>query len=411
MRCSRLHYFQYIITTQLMRILLLVFLAATTITFAQRPWVLQSRTSAGPTGKLNIVNNGLVFYDSVALRSFDHGATWQPITTLTGTVCAMSDFTSGIAVAVTYDAASNLARCSFSSSGTTWTQFDSLTITQRPIKIATIGETWFLATTGAKIYVFSDKLDSVSLPGSATTIDLVANGTDLIASTSAGIRTSADGGKTWSNINADGLGVLHVANGTVYATSVSGVKKIDIAAKRVDDVGSWNIPEAPPLSLDIDSYQGRLYTITKGTSYQMYRLDGDTTWTELAYPLPGTKATVTPSVMTIDAGFVILSHQLTEGFTDSAGVYSYDLNDFTSVEEDLSTGLSIRVQENVVQFTSDHNGPAQVTFVDVLGRVVHQQMVSDLSSAIISLPSQPSGFLGVMVRFDNGTVQRGHLLY
>ncbi|HLP29123.1 MAG TPA: hypothetical protein VK147_10835 [Candidatus Didemnitutus sp.] len=394
-----------------MRILLLVFLAATTLSVAQRPWVLQSRTNSGPAGKLHIVNNGLVFYDSVALRSFDHGATWEPISTLIGTVCAMSDFTSGIAVAVTYDATTNMARCSFSSSGATWTQFDSLTITQRPIKIASIGETWYLATSGPKIYVFSDKLDSVSLPGNATTIDVVARGTDLIASTSAGIRTSGDGGKTWSSINVDGLGVLHVANGTVYATSVSGVKKIDVEAKRVDDVGSWNIPEAPPLSLDIDSYQGGIYTITKGASYQMYRLDGDTVWTELAYPLPGTKATVTASVMTIDAGFVILSHQLTEGFTDSAGVYSYDLNDFTSVDEDQSTGLSIRVQENAVQFTSEHNGPAQVTFVDVLGRVVHQQLVSDISSANITLPSLPSGFVGVVVRFDNGTAMRRHFLH
>ncbi|MCX6139412.1 MAG: hypothetical protein NTX15_01010 [Candidatus Kapabacteria bacterium] len=393
-----------------MRTLLLVFLTASSICMAQRPWLLESRASAGPKSRLQTISAGLFMFDTVAMRSYDHGANWETIPGLVGDVCAMSSFTAGLSLAVTQDASRSLVRAYFSTSGTTWTQFDSLTITSTPIQIATIGEVWYLATNAAKIYVFSTKLDSFDL-GDLDIIDLVSSGTNLIASTSRGIRFSKDGGKNWESIVVDGLGTLFANGPTVYATSVSGVKKVDLDAKRVSDVGRWNSAVAPPACLDLDADQNKLYAFTNSDRYQLYRLDGDTVWTEVAYPLPGTLATITSSVMAFDAGWAVVNHSIIQGFTDSAGVYAYNLNDFTSVDEELSTGLTIRVHENTVHITCDYSGAANVTFFDVLGRIVLTQDVSDASSARIELSADLSGFLGVILRFKDGSVQRGHILY
>ncbi|MBC8124965.1 MAG: hypothetical protein H7X70_04460 [Candidatus Kapabacteria bacterium] len=395
-----------------MRIFLVILLASSTLAMAQRPFLFQSRLSNGPAGKVHTLKNSLYLYDTVASRSFDHGATWEPMTTLVGKVCVMSDFTADIALAVTQEATTNLVRCFFSTSGSTWTQFDSLTLANRPTHIAAIAETWYLATDASKIYMFTSKLDSIDL-GALSIIDLVAHGSDLVASTTKGIRISSDGGKVWNSINTDGLGILHVSGDNIYATSVSGVKKIDIANRRVENVGRWDSLASAPVSLDIDSYQGVIYTFVRGESYQLYVLEGDTVWKEVAYPLPGTTATVTSSVMTMDAGFVIINHQLTQGFTDSSGVYAYDLNDFTSVDivELQSNEMKISISGNGFTLNCDRNGEAQVIVVDVLGRILTLQHVQSTVDAFINIPSMQSGFFGVIVRYKDNTVQRGHFLY
>ena len=396
----------------LMRIILVILLASSTFAMAQRPFLFQSRLSNGPSGKVHTLKGSLYLYDTVASRSFDHGATWEPLSTLIGKVCAMSDFTSDIALTVTQDVSTNLVRCFFSTSGSAWIQFDSLTLANQPIRIAAIGETWFLATDAAKIYVFTSKLDSIDL-GDLNIIDLVARGTDLIASTTKGIRISRDGGKVWSSINGDGLGILHVSGDNIYATSVNGVKKIDIANRRVENVGTWNSLAIAPVSVDIDSYQGVLYTFARGESYQLYVLEGDTVWKEVAYHLPGTTAAISSSVMTMDAGFVVINHQITQGFTDSSGVYAYDLNDFTSVDiiELQSNEMKLSISGNGFILNCNRDVEAQVVVIDVLGRILASQSVASTVGTYIPMPAMQNGFFGVIVRYKDNTVQRGHFLY
>lgn len=365
---------------------------------------------------MQMVFNVLMFFDSVALHSFDRGVTWSSPTGLTGDVCAMSAFTSGIGLAVTYSS-DMIARCYFSVSGTSWTQFDSLPGISRPIQIATIGHTWYLATTGPKVYVFGQKLDSVLIPGNPVVIDLVARGTDLIATTDLGVFYSKDAGNQWKKIVADGLGPMFVHNTNVLCVSTNGVKHINIDADNIEQVGTWDLPTAPPLTLDIDSYLGSLYTLTHGGTYQMYRLEGDTTWVEVAYPLPGTTAQVSPSLMAIDAGTVVVSHQLVGEFTDSAGVYSYDLNDFTSVDDygtEITTGgsiINVRLADGGISLSSDRDQKAELTIFDVMGRIVITKKLQTTKDAFIQLPSDLRGFFGVVVTYDDNFVQRGHFLY
>jgi hypothetical protein len=219
----------------------------------------------------------------------------------------------------------------------------------------------------------------------------------------------------WSTITQDGLGVLHVRNDVVYATSVRGVKRIDLEAKRVVDVGMWNMDTPAPVSLDLDSYQGRLFAVTRtATSYQAYRLDGDTAWKEVAYPLPGTVATVTSSILAVDAGWMVLSHQLTEGFVDSAGVYAFDLNDFTSVnEEGVQTSSSINVYDNGDDLVLQRCvvEPARIIVTDLHGRSLYDgRLDATRTTETIRVANAIRGLVGITIINDAGTVLRATIV-
>ena len=399
-----------------MRHILLCFVLAVAVASAQRPWIRQSTQSPGPNGKMSVVYNTLYYYDSVALQSYDHGATWVETTGLRGTVCTMGEFTQGVSVAVCYDAASSTATGFYTTGGAPWTEFRSISGSARPVRLASIGDVWYLATDSPVIYKGSETLDSLRLPGTARAIDMVAVGEVLVVSSTTGIHfTSTTGPVNWSTITQDGLGVLHVRNDVVYATSVRGVKRIDLDAKRVVDVGMWNMDTPAPVSLDLDSYQGRLFAVTRtATSYQAYRLDGDTAWKEVAYPLPGTVATVTNSILAIDAGWMVLSHQLTEGFVDSAGVYAFDLNDFTSVnEEGVQTSSSINVYDNGDDLVLQRCvvEPARIIVTDLHGRSLYDgRLDATRTTETIRVANAIRGLVGITIINDAGTVLRATIV-
>lgn len=400
-----------------MRHIIRCFLLAVAAASAQRPWVRQSTTSPGPNGKMSLTYNTLYYYDSVALQSFDHGATWVETTGLRGRVCTIDEFTQGVSVAVCYDSATSTATGFFTTGGAPWTEFRSIVGSAQPVRLASIGDTWYLATFGPVIYKGNETIDSLRLPGTARAIDMVAVGDMLVVNTTTGVYfTSTTTPGEWSAIAQDGLGVLYVRNDVVYAASVRGVKRLDLTAKRAVDVGSWTLPTPPPVSLDLDSYQGSLLTITRdGNAYQAYRLEGDTAWKEVAYPLPGTIATVTRSVMAMDAGWMVLSHQITEGFIDSSGVYAFDLNDFTSVNNnELASNAS---WINAVDRGGDillHRAtaePARVVVTDLHGRTLYDgRLDAQGTTSIIPVATSIRGFVGITVVTDVGSILRTQLI-
>lgn len=399
-----------------MRQLLLCFVLAATVASAQRPWIRQSTTSPGPNGTMSMAYNTLYYYDTVALQSYDRGLTWAPTTGLRGVVCTIDEFTQGVSVAVCYDAATSTATGFFTTGGAPWTEFRSISGTARPVRLTAIGDTWYVATDGPVIYIGNETLDSMRLPGTARAIDMVAVGDVLVVSTTTGIcfRSITSSGE-WSSIAEDGLGVLHVRNDVVYATSVRGVKRLDLDAKRAVDVGSWKLPTPPPVSIDLDSYQGMLMAITRdGNAYQAYRLEGDTAWKEVAYPLPGKIATVTRSVMAMDAGWMVLSHQITEGFVDSAGVYAFDLNDFTSVHDiNNPEGATISVVDNGSELLLQRSTaePARVVVTDLHGRtLLDGRLDASRTTDVLRLPFATRGFVGITVVSDAGSVFRTTLV-
>lgn len=395
---------------------ILVLLASVSLSFAQPNWMLTSRASAGPRSQMQSEQRGLYMFDTVAMISVDKGASWERIPGLVGRVCAIKDYGNGVSVAVTRDESNGLVRIYGSPNPASWNLVDSLSISNTPFQIATIEYDMFLAVyagdnSTSKIYKFSTKVDSITL-NEPFFKSLVAHETELYAATDSNVLVSRDRGTSWEKISTPHSGRLYVTNDYVFLVGWWGVQRLDKSTNSFTEVGKWTLPFEERACSDFDEYQGVLFVLTNFDGvYQVFRLSSDSVWTKVGNTLPQGVTTVSTSLMAIHDGRAFVHHNITYGFTDSAGVYSYDLNDFTSVDEDLSTGLSIRVQENTVHITSDNNGPAHVTIIDVLGRVIGEQHIPNVSDAAISLPSQPSGFLGVMVRFDNGTVQRGHLLY
>ncbi len=359
---------------------------------------------------------GLYMFDTVAMISVDKGGTWERIPTLVGRVCALEEYGDGLSIAVTRDESRGLVRIYGSPNPASWNLVDSLSISNTPYQIATIEYDMFLAVYGAenstsKIFKFSPKVDSIVL-NEPFFKSLVAHETELYAATDSNVLVSRDRGTSWEKISTPHSGRLYVTNDHVFLVGWWGVQRLDKSTNSFTEVGKWTLPYEERACSDFDEYQGVLFVLTNFDGvYQVFRLSSDSVWTKVGNTLPQGVTTVSISRMAIHDGRAFVHHNIVYGFTDSAGVYSYDLNDFTSVEEDLSTGLSIRVQENAVHVASEHMGAAHVTFVDVLGRVIHQQQVSDISSATIALPSAPSGFVGVVVRLNNGMVHRGHLLY
>ncbi len=395
----------------------LVFLASVSLCIAQPNWMLTSRASAGPRSQMQSELRGLYMFDTVAMISVDRGQTWERVPNLVGRVCAIEEYGNGVSVAVTRDESGGLVRIYGSPNPASWNLVDSLSISSTPFQIATIEYDLFLAvyasdSSTSKIFKFSTKADSISLNESMFH-SLVAQGTDLYAATDSNVLVSHDRGTSWERISTPRGGRLHVTYDHVYLVGWLGVQRLDKSTNSFSEVGKWTLPLEERACSDFDEYQGVLYVLTTDSesTRHLFRLSSDSVWTHVGNTLPQGVTTVSTSLMTIHEGRAFVHHNIFAGFTDSAGVYSYDLNDFTSVEEDLSTGLSIRVQENTVHITSDHNGPAHVTIIDVLGRVISEQHIPNVSDAAISLPSQPSGFFGVVVRFDNGTVRRGHILY
>ncbi len=395
-----------------MRVVILCFFLAVTCVSAQRPWIRQSTVSPGPLGKMSVSYNRLYYYDTVALSSFDHGATWTEITGLRGRVCTIDEYTQDVTVAVCYDSATATATGFFTTSGLLWTEFRSISGSARPVRLAVVGDVWYLGTDGPVIYRGSETLDSLRLPGNARVIDLVAAGDVLVASTTTGIHyTSTSGPVSWTTIAQDGLGVLFVRDGTVYAAGVKGVKRLDLGAKRAVDMGSWNVNTPAPAVLDLDTYQGALLAITRdASSYQAYRLEGDTAWKAVAYPLPGTMATVTRSILSVDAGWMVLSHQITEGFVDSAGVYAFDLNDFTSVNDlapsDRAT-MSVTDNGTELLLTRSIAVPARVIITDLHGRTLHEgRLDGTRTTDVVRIPHVGRGFMGITVVTDAGSVAR-----
>lgn len=398
----------------MLRLTVALFFVLATTAQAQRPWVKQSSTSVGGEGKLLTVNGDLVFFDADAKVSYNLGVVWEPISTLTNTVCAIASVSSGVSIAATYNQIERQVHLFVSSGVTNWTEYASHYSLNAPSQIASIDSIVFLSTAGSYIYVYSDRIDSVRLEGANPRIyDLAVVNNVLIASTTAGIYFSLDKGKTFSIIVADGTGPLHVLNNTAYVATTGGVRRINIQDKTATLVGKWpNDLSAPPI-VDIDSFHGRLYALSYESPQQLYELEEDTQWITRGYPLPAGLANPSISLMAIDAGWAIVSHQL-PGNADSSGIYAYDLNDFTSVHNAgtiSSTPLSLSAIDGGLVVASTKEGRAELTVVDVLGRVLHSSTVN--LGAPISVPIQAgsSGFVGVIARYSNGTLMRGHILY
>jgi hypothetical protein len=316
---------------------LVIFLCISINVSAQRPWLLRSTMTPGPNPTVVSRANSVYAFDKTAMRSFDHGVTWDSITGVEGRICAISDFTAGLTLLASYSQAEKTTTMYFSNGGSTWTSFATIPNSQQPIALAASDTEWYLACEKSNvIYRFGDNLESVSLPPDASIADLVYWQTLLLASDPRqGLFVSSDKGATWKLISAPNAGPIHASATGVYLASDNGVIAVDVTASKTSICGKWPSMQKQPKVADIDSYLNTLYAISDDGPTQMYRLLGES-WEPIGYPLPGSKAARSASRLAIDAGYAVLGHSITVGPTDSTGIYVYDLNDFSDVVDEAT---------------------------------------------------------------------------
>jgi hypothetical protein len=247
----------------------------------------------------------------------------------------------------------------------------------RPTSLVATPTEWFMSTeVGSTIYRIGETNSTIKGPSPDPIRQMVLIGTTLAVNVAGKqISSTTDFGLSWSTIPLPGVGPLHVLNGTLYAASAQGVKKVDLTAGSISDVGIWDLKTGTaPATLDLESYLGNLLTIAVDTAYQMFRLDPvDGTWTPLAYPLPCRKAIESSSLLSIEAGWAIAAINVIEGNKDTSGIYAYDLNDFTSVNDVDAAAAHL---DNIVltsQVTEIYMGEGIVScqLIDLSGRSIN----------------------------------------
>ena len=117
----------------------------------------------------------------------------------------------------------------------------------------------------------------------------------------------------------------------------------------------------------------------------------------------------------MDAGWMVLSHQITEGFVDSAGVYAFDLNDFTSVNDnELASNASwIKAVDRggdilLHRATAE---PARVVVTDLHGRTLYDgRLDAQGTTSIVPVATSIRGFIGITLVTDAGSILRTQLI-
>lgn len=390
-----------------MRLLIIIlFCCASIHGLAQRPWILRTKMTSGTRPTVVTTSSSVFVFDTEAMRTFDHGVTWEPITSLAGNMFGVSDFTAGLTILGSYSELDKTVHMYYSLSGTSWTKFTDFPAAERPTAITASATEWYVSC-GNTIYMFGDTLETKNLPTGARATDLrCAEGTLLALDPTQGLFYSADKGSSWKLIQIPNATSMHTSGMGLFLSTDNGVVSVNLETRKVSQVGIWPGRTTAPRISDVDSYINSLYCYSDDGSYQMYRLLGQN-WEPIGYPLPGTKAARSGSVLSIDAGYAILAHALSEGFTDSAGIYSYDLNDFTDVDSETPEIVSDPYVSNNVLFLG--SAYTDVALVEVWSASGEQLLAEVPHHNTFCLPSAARGVY--MVRLiRRGAAPPRHIL-
>lgn len=347
---------------------------------AQRPWIFAFPTTTNQV-RLETVSGILYSYSDLGTSySIDHGRTWVTVGSLGTDVHAMSDFIPGVSLAIWHGSKSDSARIYFTSNGTVWSLSENLWLGGGlPSCLTANGQQFYIGTSGigGKIFVRGVTFDSIAVGSAGDILDLKVTDTFIAAATTVGVQISTDNGASWSTSNppqsgADVPSSLLLHYGDLLAPSSMGVYKYNLSSKNWSAVGTWpdSVTNRSVLALAGDPQ--RLLAIVRNATgkLQMYRLQtGDTAWIETAYPLPHSDAVITPKMLIIDNGWSVINHRSTSA-TDTLGIYNYDLNDFTSVDESDNADVIIRTSGSSLEIITPFTSGFTVSIYDLLGNLL-----------------------------------------
>lgn len=388
-------------------LLTLVLLLCAVSTWAQRPWMLRSNMTSGPTPTVISTSSSVYVFDTVAMRSFNHGANWEPVTGVTGRVRAVCDFTAGLSLLASYSESENKTYMYFSNGGAAWTPFTEIPNSAKPLALCASSTEWYLLCEKSNVlYRYADNLDALQLPNGAGITDVIYWDSKLLClSPSRGLYVSADKGATWTLIAVPNATSIHGSPLGVMLSTNRGVLTVDISKGTTTSIGTWpGMPKEPRIA-DVDTYLNTVYAFADEGAFQLYALNANE-WQPIGYPLPGEKAGKSSSVFAIDAGYAVIGHAISEGFVDSAGIYVYDLNDFTHVQQqDQTVDWQCYISDHTVHAPGiDH---IDVDVWSVNGKLLHSLYTG---TSVVDLPELTSGVY--LIRIHDRVLDRSRsLLY
>jgi len=387
---------------------------------SQRPWIKGTTPSSVVSGNLDIVANTLLTYGAGAAYSYDQGAMWTNTAGISGLVRCAVDFTSVTgSIAITQQPSAQWAYIYFSTNGSSWTLSDSVDVqSSEVIEVATYGFNYYLATSTA-IYVGGSEVKKIDSPGSGSPaiFDIASTSTALVILKADGVHLSSDAGANWNEVRfpneqptAGAVENIVLIGGSVYTTSVYGVSKLDETTSRFEHVSKWpdSVAAPNPLAVAGDA-QNLVALVNIKDQTQMYKLGmSDTAWTECGYPLPGTGAGSAHDQFVLDNSWAVVYHDNPESGT--RGIYRYDINDFTDVEEeDVLLSTHIYGTETGLFVTEPPTLPYHIRVYDMSSRLRYE---CDVEGGTVNIPLSQDlrGVMCIQLTANDGKYSRTCLL-
>ncbi len=384
---------------------------------AQRPWIRAVSPNVGAPPRLAVAANSLVAYREVMSTSIDQGVNWTPHVQIPAKVLGVTDFFSNVSLCASQDAKGDSVDIYFTQGGTSWSFSERLDIgDRRMLELESFGQTFYVVTDANVIIARSLGIREITVPVAefASLIDLECSDGLFAVLTTDGVFVSTDNGNSWvkqhPTIN-DASRTVHnllFRDGVLLASSDYGVLAYDAASTTWSVLGHWEGLLQPPSVRAIAADAQRVITLAETTEgrLQMYRLDaGDTTWIPTAYELPLDQPQTDRDLLVIDAGWAVTFVSSTVD-ADSTGLYRYNLNDFTSVQDSpLPPGVVVRTTSAGLYLEHPDLEGGSVELVDLTGRSVFEGTFRS-TPIDLSLPDHLRGLFGVVVRWNGRTPAR-----
>jgi len=396
---------------------LLLLLSTTTGSMAQRPWIRAISPDVEAPPRLAVAANSLVAYRDVMSTSIDQGVNWTRHGQIPANVVGVTDFFSNVSLCASQAAKGDSVDIYFTQGGTSWSFSERLDIGDRQlVELESLGQTFYLVNNGGTIVARSTSIRELTVPiqSGSSLIDLECSQDLFAVLTSEGVFLSTDKGETWSKQHPTIDDVprtvfnLMFRDGALIASSDLGVLTYEPASTTWTPLGTWEGMLEPPVVRAVAADNQRIITLAETSEgrLQMYRLDaGDTTWMPTAYELPLDQPQTDRDLLVIDAGWAVTYVSSTVD-ADSTGLYRYNLNDFTSVQDSpLPPGVVVRTTSAGLYLEHPDMEGGLVELVDLTGRSVFERTFRS-TPIDLSLPDHLRGLFGVVVRWNGRTPAR-----
>jgi hypothetical protein len=397
-----------------LRTIVLTIVLATSTTVAQENrWVRASNPPTSDESRLVHTATAVVLTGPSPAVTADQGATWSPLTGITGDLVGIASLDAGVSVCVT-DTEDDSVRLFYSVTGLAWEPLETLPHTGSAVDVGVQGLNYLVALRDGRIYRRTETAWEALPSSQLTVIKQMVVSNDVVAITDgATTKLLKQGSSEWETIPSAGwrVNALRLSGTAVLLATDKGpffrhLESTDVVRVSLIDLGDI---------ISIEQHLGMLYVIafdqptTPGASHlRMFRYDeAQNDWLPLADTIPGiaSLAADRSAITTVDAGRMLVLHRTAD--TASRGVYVIDLAVANSVDDEPALGIAPTIRDGVMTLPTDHAGPVNVRVWDVMGRVLHTDVMTALDG-FVRLPADPSwrGPLAIALIGARGSVQR-----